>query len=128
VIEQLLKSEQVIIPYEELRGAKQVSSIVFRVGSQFSSLSFVDDDRNFGPTDLINSGLSSREVEEWVKSPDTRSETVIIEEVRVSKRYFLSTGVCAEAMTDIVLVESSGRVLHLSTQGASYSYGFVLQA
>lgn len=126
LIEQLLKSEQIIIPYEELRGTKQVSSVVFRVGSEFSSLSFIDDDRNFGPIGLINSGLSSNEVEKWIKSPDTRSETIVINELRASKRFFLSVGGYAEEMTEIVFIESGGRTLRLSTQGASYSYGFIL--
>ncbi len=62
VIEAFLQGEKVIVPFEDLQGTKQVASIISYLDSHYTSFSLVDDDFNFGPADLINSGLSSKQV------------------------------------------------------------------
>lgn len=127
VAKSLLQGQRTIIPFEEIGGAKQVSSIVVCAEGKYASYSFIDsDDKYLGPIALRKADVPSESIEAWLSTQEGQSETVLPARVDIIESSFFIDGKVEAVIEGIDIVGRDGRTLRMRREGAAYPYGLVL--
>lgn len=117
-----------IVPFENVSGARQISSLVTFNGEIYVSYYFVDNPKNYlGPVDVRRAEAQSNDIRNWLDSQKGNYEAVVPVGVRlVEASFFLNTEI-ATVIEGIDITGRDGKELRMRREGAAYPYGLVLE-
>ncbi len=125
--ESLLRSDKVIIPYENIGGGRQVSTIVGLLDGRYGAFNLVDSaDKYLGPVGFERSKLSSKQIEASLNAPDSHYEQIVPNRVDVRISSFILDNQCESVIEGIDFFSLDGSTLKLGRPGAAYPYCLVL--
>jgi hypothetical protein len=123
----LLNAEKIIVPFEEIRGDRQVSSLVALVGGIYTVYSLTENEKDIGPVKITRSDLTSDRIKVWLSEQEGQYAEVSPREVRITEWSFWHEGQIETVIYGIALLGSDGRALRLCREGAAYPYGLLLK-
>jgi hypothetical protein len=122
-----LKGEKTIVPYEIIRGGKQVSSFVVLSGDIHTVFSLTENENDIGPVKITRSDLTDEKIRTWLSEQEGQYEEISPKEVRITEWSFWYEGGIETVIDGIALLGSDGRTLRLCREGAAYPYGLLLK-
>lgn len=127
IILTLLKSEKIIVPYENIRNVLQVSMLICFYKNKYEAFNFQDSEKYYlGPVEITKSEIESKSIESWIKSEFYLHESITCESIDITRRCFLLNGEIAIAIEAIDLINSEGDVIKLRRADSLYPYGLLL--
>lgn len=125
----ILGSQKVILPFEEIAGARQISSIVTFDGETYTSYSLVDDADNYlGPVDIRKAEVPSDGIRDWLGGQEGKYEATAPARLDLIESSFFLNGKIETVIEGIDIVGRDGKRLKMRREGAAYPYGLVLEA
>ena len=124
--ETFLEGTSVIVLFDLIGGAKQVSTFVMVSGEKREVFSLKENEQDIGPVRLNRINLPEDKIESLLKEYDGRCEKLSVEEARVTERSFLYGGAVETVIYAIDLFGSDGKKLTMRLEGAAYPYTLAL--
>jgi hypothetical protein len=127
MIAAMLTSQRVLVPFENVAAAKQVSSIVTLGEGRYISFSFVEDENRYlGPVSVRKAEASSGSIASWLDEHSGLYDEVKCTKVDLIKSMFLLDREVVSVIEGFDIWDDGELVMRLRREGATYSYGLVM--
>ncbi|MBV8574484.1 MAG: hypothetical protein JOZ58_05505 [Acetobacteraceae bacterium] len=127
IIKRLISSDNIIFPYDLIRGVKNVSSIILLRDKIYEAFYFIDYPTFYsGPKAIEESSSKSDEIKVLIEREGFVYESLVPQGARIRQAAFLMEGEPVVVIDELEFTGKNGRAIRLLRDGATYPNTFLI--